>query len=556
MKKIGLSILVAITIGIGWFALAPSPEAEADAGPHGNYSSTTSKCMACHRAHGALGLTGGGGRLFFAAVSSKTQLCLTCHNGTGSVLDVLNGRKLGTTVGDVETAANAGVGTWVKYSDQSATDYDIWITKQTEPVYTGALVATYTINVRNKTASGISVALTATAGGTAGFTTGSITTSPVTPGANATATATFTVTAASPANLATEIVTLDANCAACTGTKIAQVKSATRFYSTAPTITQGLLGGGFEYYNNSRVTSRHDADPAWSRQNPWGNAGQTLTYAQLASYAAGTPTGSGQTGQRQNAPDLATDKLQCTGCHNPHGTKNYRLLKDTINGTAVEVYAASGGSFTKDETGKDYVNEQYGAKTDGTGAPTGSFGNFCGACHSAYPSNSATIALTGGSPSETHYRHRTEMTMWQWADPRGTTFRSNPETEYYELDSTNAKLPLANNGSAATSSTATISSSSYDAWVVTCLTCHRVHGTSAQITSDTNWAGKSSPAGAPSPAQGDDAPGGAIGPPTGANATSQIFTTLTTDDTTLLRLDNRGVCETCHQWRRETAKTH
>ncbi|MBM2826761.1 MAG: hypothetical protein HW403_825 [Dehalococcoidia bacterium] len=474
MKRIGFSLVIAVILGMAAFSMAPAQPAAADAGPHGNYSATTAKCMACHRAHAAQASF----RLLFAAVDTKTQLCITCHNGTGSVLDVINGRKLGTTIGDSDSAANAGIGTYTKYSDQSAADYDIWITKAAEYIGpTSPTSATYTINVRNKHASAAkTVDLTLTAGATSGFDTTASAwtgTGPWTktltaiPAGTTDSSVTFAVAkngTTPPADKATQMTVLDASIASA---QVTQAKVATRYFTSDPAAALNLLGGGFEYYNGARVTSRHDADPNWNDTQPWGNAGSSITYAQLAGYAAGTPAGTpgGQTGQRQTAVDLATDKLQCTGCHNPHGTKNYRLLKDKINGVDVEVYAydEDSATFTKDETPKDYVNEQYGAKQTGAlgGAATGTFANFCGSCHSAYPSDGATVGLTSGGV--TRFRHRTEMTMWQWADPRGTTFRSNPELEGYVsgvgpgADGV-MHLPLANDGATATSTTVTASS--------------------------------------------------------------------------------------------------
>ncbi len=118
--------------------------------------------------------------------------------------------------------------------------------------------------------------------------------------------------------------------------------------------------------------------------------------------------------------------------------------------------------------------------------------NICAACHGAYHKT----ALGQGSILDgTTYTHRIGMSYAYGAN-------ANPET----VGMGGLFLPLAQTGAGDT---------------VACQTCHLPHGTSSQMT---GWAaGTYDPDGA-----------GPLGP-------------IPSGDSALLRLNNRGVCEVCHQ---------
>lgn len=204
-----------------------------------------------------------------------------------------------------------------------------------------------------------------------------------------------------------------------------------------------LLGGGFDNYQGEPVTSAHNPDGTVTAA--WGN---------------GVARGS--------TADLETG-LDCASCHDPHGSSNYRILCETINGQAVSVEPV-------DESAKDYDSEQWGTGTS----------QVCAACHGAYHQTAEDQGslLSGGS-----YTHRVDM-------PYSYGGNVNPET----VGLAGYTLPLAQSG---------------DGDLVVCMTCHLPHGSSAQMAGITN---------------GDGLPG----------ETSST-------DSALLRLDNRGVCQVCHQ---------
>ncbi|MBI4200875.1 MAG: cytochrome c3 family protein [Chloroflexi bacterium] len=257
-----------------------------------------------------------------------------------------------------------------------------------------------------------------------------------------------------------------------------------------------LNGGGFQYIAGVAITSRHNADPADNSLYPWG-------------YNANT-------GQNTNA---LSSPLQCTSCHNPHGTANYRLLKEKVNTQTVVVRAYYSSAFTKDEGGAGivttpadkYTQEYYGSAGTG-GAPTtaaqGSIASLCGACHTAYPSTGASVAYTAGSV--THYRHKTEMPYTAWTNPEtGLPVTNNPESS-----------PLSGFPALRLASSSTETNT-----IVTCLTCHRVHGSTSNMS------------------------GYALMKTFGGLGDNDLTPSQTAASiSTLLYTNNRGMCEACHQW--------
>ncbi|MEW5958854.1 MAG: cytochrome c3 family protein [Chloroflexota bacterium] len=223
-----------------------------------------------------------------------------------------------------------------------------------------------------------------------------------------------------------------------------------------------LLGGGFLNYRGAAVTSRHDVAPAAATNLAWGNGvNRGVTAA------------------------LAGGNLTCAGCHDPHGSPNYRIIRAAVNTVAVAVAQV-------DEAAKDYDTEHWGAGTS----------TVCAACHGAYHvtaagsgSNAANVA-TGG------YTHRVDVS-WNGdalTDPLIGMGTANPET----VGMGGYTLPLAESGTNN---------------MLVCMTCHLPHGTSAAATGF---------------AAGTFDPAGPQGP-------------IPAGDSSLLRLDNRGVCEVCHQ---------
>ena len=182
--------------------------------------------------------------------------------------------------------------------------------------------------------------------------------------------------------------------------------------------------------------------------------------------------------------------LYCTSCHDPHGARNYRLLRTTVNGKPVSVTQT-------DETSKDYTAPHYYKPTAGSGQ--WEIANLCGACHTRYVATASASGETSSTDAIFAYRHRIEA-------PCGATLNGLS----YTFPTTLA-LPVSTTAGGAPTT-------SPDNRSMVCLTCHFAHGTTATM-------GKNS---------------GAVAWPGGATAPNG------NGRSSLLRLDNRGVCENCH----------
>ena len=314
-----------------------------------------------------------------------------------------------------------------------------------------------------------------------------------------------------------------------------------------------LLGGGFDFQRGQATTSKHPlgATAAWG-------AG-TAPPGSLAPFDTTSGTAA---------------SLDCTSCHNPHGSRNYRILNEQVGGipgspknVSVLAFApntptGTTAGFTKDEFGPGitsgtpstkYTVAYYAsngltdtggffgpdtqaniatrnaAVTPGDSKATGA-ALLCGACHTAYPSPNA---MDGTYPL---HRHTTEH-MWNTFDSAtpgmidpafswtttasagpaaGTAVNSVP----LRLASTDggAPKPPTGTGAATPAANFTLPNTFGNQQNVTCLTCHNAHGSSAKMT------------GFAAPVQ--------VNP---ANNTTP------TGDTTLLVADNRAMCESCHQ---------
>jgi predicted CXXCH cytochrome family protein len=256
--------------------------------------------------------------------------------------------------------------------------------------------------------------------------------------------------------------------------------------------------------------------------------------------------------------------FRCTDCHDPHGSSNYRLLKDVVNGRTVggydkvtpDPYVISNeegyptGGWKRGPAGvaqiaaykPNYTTPQW-AQTSGR-----AMSKWCAACHTAYIIENDDFAPVGGewgytaSPGTYNYgtaealvdvngnhtgpelgalaRHRhpidVPLSLGQGAG-RGLNI------EVLNDDGLPLEMSLGNLVGGYSNNTKPWSENGN----VTCLTCHRAHGTQA---TQTGWGlAELGPNGAPRPVV-----------ESGVNGVNPNFSQA------LLRFNNRGVCERCH----------
>lgn len=312
------------------------------------------------------------------------------------------------------------------------------------------------------------------------------------------------------------------------------------YYGTDYGANMGVLnGGGFESFVDTPTTSQHQSLGA-----AWGAYGGGY-FGQGANGATGNYTNTGNPKTSNLAGESNKIAMDCATCHDPHGSANYRILKSLVNGNYVGGYVASAtapsdptpdGYVSSVETGwpdkgfrlhkpggyplyqPNYTTPMYAKGYDmATGVENADKGmsGWCAGCHSTYVGNS-TKTFT----NSLGIVYQSLASTYNAGDGAGYTLRHrhpiNVQLASYNSTATplnvaGLALPVSNDSSETGKPTTEASD-----WVE-CLTCHRAHGTIAKMTGfsvDTSGSGL---------------------PPFVSGTPSA-----------LLRMDNRGVCENCH----------
>lgn len=199
--------------------------------------------------------------------------------------------------------------------------------------------------------------------------------------------------------------------------------------------------------------------------------------------------------------------LTCTTCHQPHGTKNDRLLVEKVEVKSGEwVDTTPGGTSVSIPKQNPFVDE----KTTYNDKIT----NFCASCHTDY---NQTDIDAGSKQTNGMYRHRMGMRAGDRFNTAGTG--KNDGSFGYQADK--MILPLAGNGTHND--------------VVVCTTCHYAHGTFATV-------------------EGIKTTDGPLVLSNETNAGDRYVINNGFETSKNLRLDNRGVCQNCHNRQASTTK--
>jgi predicted CXXCH cytochrome family protein len=277
--------------------------------------------------------------------------------------------------------------------------------------------------------------------------------------------------------------------------------------------------------SNSKVPVAASAQPVTSAHLAIGGVGGNGLTAKNVVW------GNGALGTAGAGPTLAAE-MECTACHNPHGNGNYRILNGIPNAGAAQTLAATAVNVT-DATFDPARTRNYTviqvAGTPGVESSyllyadqvLGSYDPLSGDyLHKNVPYNAVTTAPAVYSYDGPNARPNTSVnsaTGYGRSDPAGfnvqmTSWCAQCHTRY-----------MAASGSRTTYSGDTIFSYRHTtAYNRTCTTCHVAHGTNAVMNQDT-----------------------AAGTTYSANVPYPDGTT-TAGDSRLLKVDNRGTCQMCH----------
>jgi predicted CXXCH cytochrome family protein len=275
----------------------------------------------------------------------------------------------------------------------------------------------------------------------------------------------------------------------------------------------GGVPGVFDGHNNP-VTSTHTMNgQSWGA---WGGGafGSTSTVDATGNYPTLLGTGN-------------KIVMDCGTCHDPHGSSNYRILKDVVNGVAVGGYSGSAADpdptpfVVSNETGypvggfrlhlsynagyvANYTTPQY-AKAPGGDTSKGMVG-WCVGCHTTYAEKTTTYNAGDGFGFVDRHKHPMNVPLSNFKGPRALSIASLTLPLAHDIG---ASHPLVNSSSD---------------WI-DCLTCHNAHGASTIMTGYANVAD----------------PVNDLRPDTGLSGGVPP-----TNDSALLKMNNRGVCEACH----------
>ena len=306
-----------------------------------------------------------------------------------------------------------------------------------------------------------------------------------------------------------------------------------------------LRGGGFKYAMIESNTVEKERGVEGSHGIPTNKAriSAALEYRLRPSTSAHSINessqiawGSGELGAEKTTQYGAEIKLTCGACHDPHGNGNYRILRPTPEGGAVTKGMEAEGTKEAEE-GETPIVTKAGVVIKESSTEEGATHEYqttnywaswnkqnpefyyrvsawCALCHTRlYEKDGSGSATTSSGDAVYNYRHRTNYTLKE--------YKKTPPTE-------SAFEHCTENGS-----NCTVGAGGAAGAKPSCIQCHVAHGTDAKmegIAGEVKFPNGSTEAESKNKVSGEDAEG-VLGK---------------AEDSFLLRLNNRGVCQTCH----------
>ena len=307
--------------------------------------------------------------------------------------------------------------------------------------------------------------------------------------------------------------------------------------SSDPTKVRGtailgaLRGGGFA---NARIDSGNAGRLAYLSGTavrelpvvPVRSSGQpvTSTHMNVSTPSQGTAWGNGPISGTPNAGAYLT--LTCTGCHNPHGNGQYRIL-NPMPGDGTGTFAEATSPANVDDAplpspgdarnytviqkkGTQGVDSSYLLYASQIGTYTATTGDYF---HRKVPWNATSGASTdapNGRPATGTFSGISETGF----DTQINAWCSQCHTRYL---TTNVTYPSGTGPYNTSSGDAIFDYRHGNSSDKPCTTCHVAHGSNAQMTGTYSST--------------ETYPGGATAP---------------VGDSRLLKIDNRGTCQACH----------
>ena len=290
------------------------------------------------------------------------------------------------------------------------------------------------------------------------------------------------------------------------------------------TVLGALRAGGYLYAHIASGSAARVATASNSLRGkvPVASGGAAVTSKHM-SITGGTVGATVWGNGADNSGAGGTTTLNCTSCHNPHGNGNYRILNPLPAGDGGTMTAATTPApVTDGALGTADVNGRYPTRnytviavkgTEGTDSSfllyasqvQGTYSNTAGDYfHRSVPWNETVSAnkmndAPNGKPSTFNGQITT------WCTQCHTRYLANDTTNIPQLTNSGDAIFAFRHGTSRTP----------------CTTCHVAHGSNAQMTGFNSTH--------------ENVPGGGADPSATANP-----------DSRLLKVDNRGTCQMCH----------